>query len=404
MGDLSQYNVGVRARSSVSVRQEDSPIVLDATAEGRALKLRIWTRRSQFQGALVHRELVISGEAEGESLDSVRATVARVAGQLWPMLALACNAAIGVPVSFTGFESTPGLTAREAVHEFDFRLATVEEEPPVPSRYIRVEPTLALLQAWLTSAEGPRIYRAAQQYWLALGHWYEYDPLVALSHVFMAAEALAPAMLRREMHLTGKTSAELADAWNVARREDGSFRSGDLQAAARRELIFPGDPQCHQDAREASDIFEHGYEDYGRALDLAGKVRDSAAAYVRSAIIRCTDCVSTAQEILLSPPLDAPLDLAGLTRRLTGIYRGELAAGEFPYFEWQPEYASTAGSERARFTVTDKVGAKFPIGVSFEATNLTVSGPRHLMANFAPAPELSVPDGTAEQPADPDSG
>lgn len=104
-------------------------------------------------------------------------------------------------------------------------------------------------------------------------YWRREDRLLALAHLFMAAEALTRAVLREHLRSTEKTEEALAAEWSVDGRK--------LEAAARKKLIFRNDATCHRAAKKASDAFEHGFDDLNVIRPMAESVIVKTARYIR---------------------------------------------------------------------------------------------------------------------------
>lgn len=385
--DRQRYLVVLRARSHVTV-QRDAEIRLEnlpVPSGGRAT-VRILTRRGELDGYLVPRELILAVDLESHSIDEA-VEAARFSDQLWAYLAVAANASIGEQTLFTAFQSHPAVEERPALHEFHDAFASIDRELPVPTRYLRPEATVAFVIASLVNARGDRLYRAADQYRLALMHWIPSRPLIALGHLFMGVEALSGAALDLEKTRRGATDEDLAREWAV--RVDpatGRWRPGDLRAAARLQLIFRGDRDCHNEVAEASNIYEHGFDDYGRAVEIAIRRRDQVAAYLRDAIVRYSGCDPDSANTLLSPPMNTALEITGFASRLEGFYSGPLAAADIPYMDWHPSYQAAGTDEQGTpsFTLTDNYTTRFPENVTFHLRQQRVFGPRG--AQITPGP------------------
>lgn len=258
------FVVALRARSHVTVRvNEDIRIDDVPLPNGYRGRIRLFTRRADFHGLTVPRELVIAIDGPAPSFEAMQATAIQLSDHLWPLLVVAANAPIWQSALLTAFETTPGVAERPVFHEFHQSFASINSEPPVQARYLRPGATVAFLAACLTSPKAARLARASDQYRLALMHWERSRALLALGHLFMAAEALAPAALELEQSWSGASDHDLVELWEV-QHDRGGWRRGDLQAAARRELVFHGDRECHDEAKTASDIYEHGFKDYGK--------------------------------------------------------------------------------------------------------------------------------------------
>jgi hypothetical protein len=74
----------------------------------------------------------------------------------------------------------------------------------------------------------------------------------------------------------------------------------------RRKLLFQGDDDCYQQARKASDGFEHGYESFTQLRALASAALDHAARYLREAILDLASLNESSRATLLGPAFAEP--------------------------------------------------------------------------------------------------
>lgn len=371
-----KFTVAIRARSHVTISEEDRELRIEnlLIPNGSRSTVRVFTRRSELDGQRVHRDLVIVIELGAASLDEA-IDAAMVTDQFWPYFTVAANASIREQMFFTAFESTAELTTREARHEFYDHMATVDEELPLSARRLAVPATLDFISSCLQSSEAHRLYRAADQYRLALGHWTPTRSLLALGHLVMGAEALARGAVRLEMQRTGESEEDLAHRWGAVRK-GGEWHIRDVIAAGRRELIFHGDAECHRDAMRASDIYEHGHDEYGKAAELAGRRRDAVADHLRRAILEYSGCTPVTAEVLLAEKYKNPVGPDGVSIRYDGVYLGALEPGAFPYMDRRIRYTSQPdGSGDPTFQLTDTLTAQFPAGLEFKPTHLRAVGP-----------------------------
>jgi hypothetical protein len=119
------------------------------------------------------------------------------------------------------------------------------------------------------------------------------NTLMSVEHLFIAAETMKPIMLRRHLEERGLTEAQLAAEWGVTTRQ--------LLGEARLRLIFEGDKGVADDARNASDGFEHGVRMPTETWELARRCHDKAARYVRTAILRLAGLKGRDFDVLTGP-------------------------------------------------------------------------------------------------------
>lgn len=331
----SEYVVIFRATSAVLVRPEDGPFLLENfPAFGCRVRVEAYTRYDEEEFNLpIPRELVIDIRGPAASLVDAVKTFTDVAIVILSPLALSANAPIGEPKLYVAFDNTPGKQER------DFLQTLIDDERGLPktSRYLRVNATTKLVLAILRHREQGRIVRAIEQYRLALSYWEGGKETLAVAHLFMGMEALKVVALRRELAIY--TMEMLAERWSVAGRgRNGKVRLGDLQASARREILFQGDKECHDRAEKASSGLEHGFEDLLKVNNLSQEVRESTADYLRTAIFDLCGIPQEAANTLLAEPLRRPANSWRLAYRVRARIVGDsdMVSGDigsrYPHF------------------------------------------------------------------------
>jgi hypothetical protein len=202
-------------------------------------------------------------------------------------------------------------------------------------RLIDLEATHAFLKVMAAHVDTKRLARATSQYKLGLENWKLGHATIAMSHLWMAAEALTKARIRAAMAAGGLTGPDkLAAALGVQLKE--------LDGVIRREFIFQGDAECYKQAKEASDGFEHGYLGFDTIHALSEPIRRRTAGYVRRAIFDLAGVEEDAKARLLSDKFAMPLGPWPVVKYLRGQLRGDgdqLAApgNEYPFIRWATE-------------------------------------------------------------------
>ena len=127
------------------------------------------------------------------------------AAQISSILAICANASMGELETELVFDINPENEQHEFVQVF------VPEWPlsPVPGRRIDTEIIEAIGTALVAHDDLPRISRAIAQYSEALNFWRPGREVSCVAHLYMAVEALTPAILRQHMKKLGKTKDQL---------------------------------------------------------------------------------------------------------------------------------------------------------------------------------------------------
>src|SRR5579863_1756227 len=119
---------------------------------------------------------------------------------------------------------------------------------------------------------------AAQNYTQALAALRNGSTIMCVAHCFIAVEALKPVVLERYIRGTGKALEHIRNDWNLK-------RTSNVEPAPRLMLIFQGDEKTYEDAKVASDGFEHGSKIYRETVPLADECYELTLHYVRDALL-----------------------------------------------------------------------------------------------------------------------
>jgi hypothetical protein len=309
-------------------------------------------------------------------VDAAVSRAAQVASVLAIVISFSGNAVVEPPALHVAFNSTPGLSRREFAEAF----LPDEAGHPRPGRWINVDEVNAFGQAAYSSPEARRLFRALAQYQAALRYWNTGSRVLVLAHLYIACEVLTKAVLRLHQARLGLTEKQHAQLLGVdVSQSNWKMMAGNF---ARREYIFEGDRQIYQEAREASDQFEHGTADLGGVRQAADAVTRQLFDLVRSAILS------------LLPTLDMgicdalmarrPLDVSPFQKQITGYIVSDQpsdpdrlgAADElFPRLEWRSDLrACRLDEDQLTFEPVETVTVRFADGLRFEGSGYVIYG------------------------------
>jgi hypothetical protein len=282
-------------------------------------------------------------EVAGEATDLTEALSAfsQSVNLISPVMAVSVNASVPAFEFDLAYDNTVG----SETHAFTqwFRQS---EDPDVLPNQRPINPHLIaeVMQRLLHSQEGARAHRACVQYQEALGSWTAGAELTAVMHLWMAAEALTKAMLRRECLKAGIDEDALSARWGIAKKE--------LDGEIRRRIIFAGDDNCYKTAKNTSDALEHMFEDFPKLQKQATSCRDCCASHVRRAVIDLLEITEPHRAQLARPPYDEPLALVALDRTIHGVIHGQggqlaPSGSEHPRLEnWRPNLRGLKATDK----------------------------------------------------------
>jgi hypothetical protein len=204
----------------------------------------------------IARELIIEVRCHADDPEEAVSQAASLAANLVPLLSLAVNAHVPIPEPYLAYEIEPALERRRFWQAY----APLEQGLPRPSRILRKELLFPLLQATLSDIPERRVLRTVGQYPSALHHWSASGRSLALAHLYMALEALAPVAERAARERLGLDNARQ----HAIHRDVDVSRSNwhdVLLGFVRRDELCQGDKTSYDLARRASNGFEHGFMD-----------------------------------------------------------------------------------------------------------------------------------------------
>lgn len=334
--------------------------------------------------------LEVRGETRDDvGLPEVIENYANVAIGFLPLIATATNTDVDDPEVHLALDMTPDRKEHEYFQNFvPDRFTTRLRQ----ARCIDVAATLALGAAIQRHERKDRLRRALAHYRETLRYWHPGKETFAVSHLWMAVEALTKVAL--ELALSQgrhETMDDLCHVWGVDKKC--------LDAETRTRLIFHGDEDLMKNARDASDGWEHSFMPLDEVRSLATSVRDDAARHIRAAILELSEMDADRRSILLSPPYDTPLPTIPLTKYVWGTFLGpggRLApeGKEYPNLTWASTMTALEANRDGTYGASfdEKLTVECGQGVQFRAERYEVWG--------AP-PDQPSGDGRSAQPEGP---
>jgi len=351
--------------------------------DGESFNFTVHTDQGAFDVVHKTRWLKVgSGVCPGHMLVEIRGTAPalrdaidmfpQAGSMLSPIIAISANAAVGFQEIELGFDVTPGITERDYFQQY----VLPERQGAVSAgRLINVEATNVFLQHVLRSPHRDRLLRAMAQYQITLEHWRLGSTILAVSHLWMAVEALTKVRIRVEIARRDlATELELAEVLGVDIKK--------LDSTIRRQYIFQGDDDCYSKALSASDGFEHGFSPNDKLHQLTANVRDKTAQYVRSEIFTLSGTPEPAIKCLHAAPFNDPQGPGLIAKYLFGKLIGtgeELAAtgNPYPILSWRLNLDSgqVDSSGKIDLQITDTITPQLASGIAFQAIRSEVWKP-----------------------------
>lgn len=338
----AEYVVVLRARSAARfLPEEGCELVLDVpNLDLQGVRVRTFTRWVDEGGKELPRELIIEVRGHAGSLDEAAAKFSVIARPIATMAGFVANVRVGALELHLAYDSTPSCADREFLETF-----IPDERGTVSAgRIIRRHLMEAACTAFVTLAtDSPRVGRALRQYELALREWYVGGEWLALNHLWIAAENLTKAVLRKTVAARGISEGDLAREYGFVTDDPKLPRWKDLLGARAREtIIFAGDTETYKAAKDASDGLEHGIWELDKVAAHALKSADKTFRYVRRTIV---DLLGVSQEVAEELNEIKPKDVQSMRKvvrgRLIGAVEDPAMEGElYPRLEWSSGYES----------------------------------------------------------------
>jgi len=322
----------------------------------------------------IPRDLWIEVRGPAPSLDQAIEAFANLALGSAATLSVSANGAVGDLKVELAYDDTPDLNE----HEYFQMFIRGERGMMRPSSRVDIPATLALAQAVNAHPNGEAINRAIGQYHAALATWEPGKETLVLSHLYKGMEALMDLAKRTERRKHGLAENDrkgLAAILGVDKRE--------VDETIIQSVLFAGDAECYQTARDARNDYEHGLANFDVIRARARHVVDRTAGYLRAAIIDLAGVGEPTRATLLSERFDTTMGLWGLVRIVRGHFIGtvdRLAAPdqEYPYLDWQSSMKSVARSQTGGYEIVpdEKITPRGHPDIQFRLASLGVWGPR----------------------------
>ena len=396
--EQSEYVVVHRAQSSARFLPEEGwELNLDVPDLGLAVRVRAFTRWVDENGHQIPRELVLEVRGKADSLDEAAAKFAAIARPIATMVGFVANVRVGPLEVHLAYDCSPTREDRQFVETF----LPDERGEVADGRIIRRHLLEAACLAFVTlPSDSPRVNRALRHYELALRSWYVGGEWLALNHLWIAAENLTKAVIRKTVGTRGISEKDLAHEMNVVTEDPQRPRWKELLGARVREgTIFAGDADTYKAAKDASDGLEHGIWELDKVAAHALKSADKTFLYVRRTIV---DLLDLPREVGDELTAIAPKDVLSMRKvargRLVGIAEDPAMIGElYPRLEWSSGIAAVI-REGASFQLKqqDRMTIRTHPDVAFRLERLEIHG--RLESGLAPV-RLTDRDITIEHTA-----
>lgn len=315
-------------------------------------------------------------DAEGPAADLRSATAIFTGGgrTVGAMMALCANASLRELEPEVVYETTPGVDRRQFLQRF-----VPPDRYNFTSRYFDPDVLSEVITLIAQHPDRDRITRAIASYAEALGHWRGGSELIALSHLFIAAEALKTAAWRTEARRQSIDRGALAAQWGFnpnGRMNIAPF----VDQEARLRLVFANDQACLTKARTTSDAYEHGLSNLPALYQPASDCLMQTAAHVRAAIFTVVGVSEATFARLTSEPLDKPRGPGDIESYVWGDLVGtepNLAAPGFAYpqLDWPSNLKDVSfdeGTQKHGFVPAFDGVARFAEGVVLTAIRVEV--------------------------------
>jgi len=310
-----------------------------------AVRVRVSTRWEGTEENAVPRELIVEIRGRAGSLDEAARKFPEIASPIVTMIGFTANVKVGQPEIHLAYECTADAAERPFLEVF----LPDEHGPVTGGRTIRADLLEAACAAFFNlQHENGNVGRALRQYELALRCWYLGGEWLALSHLYIAVEALTDPMLRKARADRGFAStAEFARSFGIEIEGPDHGRKRDaFRGRIREQLIFGGDRDTYQTAKRASDGLEHGHLELDEVARHAIKCTDMTFHHVRRTVIKLLQLPGdVAAGLMAVQPRDVQSVRKVIRGRLIGLAENPAPEGSpYPYLEWTSRVASVTRS------------------------------------------------------------
>lgn len=400
----ARYVVVLRARSAARLLPEDGWEHYISAVPGLGLgevRVRTYTRWVRDGQHSLPRELVVDVRGNASSLEEAIVKFSTIARLFVTFAGFVANVDVGSPDVHIAYDDTPNSSSRPFLETFIPDEIGLVGEGRILRKDLLVSACMAFLDAKHDSA---RISRALRQYELALRHWYLGGEWLALSHLYMAVEALTKAVIRKESRDRGISEEELAESLGVITNDPDRPRwVPALGEQVRAQLIFAGDRDTFKAAKDASDGLEHGYLELDEVAANALRCADKTFEYVRRTIIDLLDLQSeVARDLMAIKPMDVQSRRKVVRGRLTGDAADPAAEDQlYPLLEWRSGIGSIE-REGSTFKLqeTERITVRTHPDIKFELERVETLG--RITDGQAPV-EVSQPPVVSKEDPEPES-
>jgi|GEM_PF-1657158 len=374
----AEYVVVLRALSSARFLPEEGWELNFDAVPGLglgAVRVRAFTRWVPSGENSIPRELVVEVRGHAASLDEAVAKFDTIARPIATMAGFVANVRVGLLEVHLAYDCTPGSEERPFLEAFvpDERGAVTD------GRIIRKDLLESACIAFFElERDSARVSRALRQYELALRQWYLGGEWLALSHLYMAVEALTEAVLRKANADRGVTEEALAQSLDVVTDDPDRRRWRQiLREQVREQLIFGAESETYRMAKSASDGLEHGFLELDAIAAHALKCTAKTFRHVRRTIIDLLGLPSAViEELMAIKPKDVQSRRKVIRGRLVGSAEDPAADGElYPRLEWSSSVGPVT-REGSTFHIrdNDRITVRVHPDVTFQLDRLLIYG------------------------------
>jgi len=305
--------------------------------------------------ALLPRELILEVHLRAEDADAALASAGAVANGVVPLLSFAVNAFVPPPEPYLAYETAPGLDRRR----FWQREVQLQGGIPRPRRQVDETLLFPLLEAFFGSPEVDRLSRAVSQYHLALSQWTTRGRPLAMAHLYMALEALGPAVERSERARLGLADERAHAAYRDVNVERSNWKEV-LLGWVRRDVLCQRDKATYDAARRASDGFEHGSMPLPEYRAAAEQHSRALLDYVRLGMLTLLDLPEDVRSQLVDK---RPVDTSAIWQEIRGELHGavqdpdQMGEGEapYPYADWRTTLDDAHRTDAGKLRTTSRI-------------------------------------------------
>ncbi len=324
---------------------------------------------SEYTGGEDNRlyPITIHGEIRGmcESLEDAERRLSNAIAGVYPILALAGNAAVADPLALASY----GLDISSPQPAIFYQTPVATRWFPPGGRRFDLEATFALICAIGQHPQSALLLRAVESYRRALGHWIPEQRLMAGEFLFVAAETLSRFLIESRAAVRGITPNNLARLHNTNPHV--------LRSRFLLDDVFGGNQPAMDAMNAASNGFEHGYMSVDDVRGLMESALEDSMQLVRRALIESSGLASEMSSRLLVEDYDEPRGLVPAIQ----FARGQIEATD-PAHPPAIEMGAI-DLEWSETSITPKLRADGSVDLSMGATMTAVSIPDGLKIDIS---------------------